>query len=92
MNVIYKYEIQIADDVIVSLPETHRITDIAEQNGKLYLWCLHEDGCPKTTFHLRMIGTGHGIPDIKELIFIQTVHMSTGLVWHLFAKNHEKLP
>jgi hypothetical protein len=89
MHVIYKYELQIANDVIVSLPETHKITDIHEQNGKLYLWCLQEHDCQKYSFHLRIFGTGQEIKDIDDLFFIKTVHMSNGLVWHIYAKNHE---
>ena len=99
---IYKYELSITDG-----PQTIHLSGhseplkVAEQNGKLLMWVQTCTDCELEPWVFRVSGTGHEIDNELDLVHIDTVLMSNGLVWHVFEditpvvvdadKNHSHL-
>lgn len=85
MNVIYKYPLNIEGYPWVDLPEKHQICDIAVQNGKAFIWVLHEkDAEPNSRLELMIFGTGENLPPPDKIgDFLKTIHMPP-FVWHIF--------
>lgn len=91
MKTIYKYSIQ--DDVtFLQLPESAKILSIQVQNGKPFIWALHDTTLPTFTWKFIVIGTGQEIEEsgLDEKNYIGTFQMMEGLlVWHLFGYCEE---
>ena len=84
MRTIFKYEILIKDGVQrFDLPNGFTIPHIGEQDGKLMMWIDQDTDNKNRPFLVRVFGTGHNIGD-EWANHIQTVQMSTGLVWHIY--------
>lgn len=85
LQVIYKYEIPVIGEAFeLDLPIGHAICDINQQNDKLYMWVLINPDAPKQSLKLMVVGTGWVMQDCFNMWFMKTVHMTNGLVWHLF--------
>lgn len=84
------------------LSQNHKVLSVGEQNGILTLWVIetvadYKDQ-PSTVeqnkFTFFVIGTGGKVPEDTcytskyiENMFIETVHMNNGLVWHVFEES-----
>lgn len=93
MRKIFKYNLQVADETVLELPEGSDILHFDAQYDQPVLWALID---PEQKLHerrtFRMAGTGHVI-DTKprELSYIGTAQLSGGaLVLHLFEIVHPK--
>lgn len=91
--IVYKYKIK-QDPTItqgLTIPEGARFLHAGEQYGELYVWCLLPDPEVNTvTRKVYVLGTGIEanhiqLGDLEHLRFLNTVQMSTGLVWHVFC-------
>lgn len=85
---IYKYELEITDHQFVEMPVMSRVLSAKEQNGKLCIWALVDPNMPMRKKNVQVIGTGNPIEtnvSYHDWDFIDTVIMSYGLVWHVFA-------
>lgn len=84
---IFKYPFTISDEVIINIPGDATILTIQEQYGEPCLWALVDPDKPKKPRVLRIIGTGHPIPDVDTLKYLGTIQMAGGgLIWHIFEK------
>lgn len=84
---IFKYEIPITDEIIsIELSENSGLCDINVQDDKIYMWCIVDIHAPIFKQYFKIFGTGHQIIDCENLIFLKTVHMPNGLVWHIFKE------
>lgn len=90
--IVYKYKIK-QDPTItqgLTIPAGARFLHAGEQYGELYVWCLLPNAEAMTiTKKVYVLGTGieasHiALGDLEHLRFLDTVQMSTGLVWHVF--------
>lgn len=95
MKTIYKYQLQIKDVQLLELPTNYRILSVKEQNGDLYLWAIVDtDAEGKTSIQIEIFGTGNPIDapdrflfDEDDYVYLNTVVMSNGLVWHVFKND-----
>lgn len=87
-NKVLKYELEITSSQMIDMPIGSRIISAKEQRGKLCIWALSDLRCSNKSKEIKIVGTGHDIDyDIGEYYFnfVDTVVMSDGLVWHIFA-------
>lgn len=92
MQRIYKYVLQVAAYQELKLDEDAKVLSVQVQHGKICMWSivpmrmnaqLHES---KRRIH--MVGTGHPMPDVENLVYIGTVQLEEGyLVLHVFMEN-----
>lgn len=80
--VIWKYQVIIEHEVLINLPEEHRILSIQAQDGYMTVWAMVDPESPKVDKTLYVYGTGHPINSDGKT-FISTVQLN-GLVWHVF--------
>ena len=89
MKTVYKYPLEVNDEVIVMMPKGARVLSVQVQNGRPCLWAeCNPDGEPVLrTFLIR--GTGHPIDDEIEKEYIGTIQMCEGsIVFHVFEKKN----
>lgn len=86
METILKFVLDEQDDQTVVLPKGYKILNVGEQQGTLTMWVMVNTDSPTTECHIRIYGTCHSIRQVMgyENIYLGTVMMSSGLVWHLF--------
>ena len=85
MKTIYKYEV-LPYNTPTLLPDGARILSVGEQDSRIYIWALVDANIPaETPRHIHGYGTGHPVPD-SERVFISTVQMADGLVFHFFEE------
>lgn len=87
MKQIFKYKLQITDLQRLDLPIDATILTAQVQKEELFIWVLVTPDAPKQYKKIRIIGTGHPIPDepISKVRYINTVQFYGGdLVWHVF--------
>ena len=83
---IFKYKISGFGRIVeIELPQGYVIFDINQQGSGLFLWALIDIHAPMKTVKFVVHGTGWKIDDVENLFFLQTVHMPSGLVWHVFS-------
>jgi len=89
MKTIYKYQLKITDTQYVEIEGFNGFLKVAEQNGGLCLWCIvNKEDKSIYTAEINIVGTGNPIPHktkIHEGGYFDSVLMSSGLVWHIFA-------
>lgn len=90
MKTIYKYDVPVQDNVVLSLPKGARVLKIAPQGPDLKLWAL-VDPNEKKYMHVcfSIHGTGHPV-DPTNKVFIDTVFLNIrghDLVFHVFAED-----
>lgn len=80
---IWKYELGIADAISMSMPKGTRILTVQNQGGRITMWAevFPSADTERRTFMVR--GTGH-LLQCNETIYIGTVQMDFGLVWHVY--------
>lgn len=84
MHTIYKYVLPVEDTAVIQMPEGARPLAVDEQRGSLVLWAEVEDGRPLVDYTFLVRGTGN--PRLgNEGVYLGTVVMSYGLVWHVYA-------
>jgi hypothetical protein len=86
MRQIWKFPVEIADDVTIIMPRGAEVLYVGEQAAGLAIWALvdPDESLEERMFHI--FGTGHSIPSIIEgRDHIATVPMRDGVfVWHVF--------
>ena len=92
--VIYKYELPQGGEKEYT-GSFNQFLKAGEQDGKLVLWAENflDESEPVDTISFVVIGTGWNyIKTVSgsHLQYIDTVQMSDGLVWHIFARVPEK--
>ncbi len=85
MKTIWKYEIEVNDQINLDMPGGSKILDIQNQDGKIYMWAIvnTKNNIEKRSFLI--YGTGHKIDVRENLKYIGTFQVRDGsLVFHLF--------
>lgn len=84
MLVIHKHILKITDEQILELKGNARILSVANQDGKLALWEVHNDKNPAIArWKIIIIGTGNEFDGMPGY-FIGTA-ICGSFVWHVFA-------
>lgn len=89
MKRVYKYPLEVNDEVSVYMPKGARVLSVQVQDGRPCLWaeCNPDGESVLRTFLIR--GTGHPIDDEIEKEYIGTIQMCEGLiVFHVFEKKN----
>ena len=87
---IYKYQLKIIDEQVVSLPAFSRLLTVQVQHNVPYLWALVNPNLPnEIPVTIRMFGTGHPIEDNDSFLeYIGTFQLLEGnLVYHVFCET-----
>lgn len=94
MLTIYKYPVSmigVGEKFSLDMPRDCRILSVQEQNGKMTIWAMVDPAQPVVKIPFRIIGTGWKVDgtgdDPADLLFIDTVQMPDGLVWHVFLES-----
>lgn len=83
MKRIFKYEIEVKDQITLLMPKNAEIISIQVQRWKPYLWALIDVDETKTERYFYLFGTGMEVKD--GLKYIGSFQMYDGdLVFHLF--------
>ena len=81
---IWKYELELASQQVLSLPPGADILHVGEQNGKLCMWVLLDARSTVVTDRrIGIVGTGQEIATDAKREHIGTVQIA-GYVWHVF--------
>lgn len=90
MKKIFKYPIEINDEVSIGLPEGAEILSFQLQGGCPNLWVLVDENADVELRRFRVYGTGHRVENGDKLNYIGTIvgHMGQ-FVWHLFEETKE---
>lgn len=84
MITIYKYELELKDRTVHSIPEAAHILSVAMQGGKICTWAMVDTEKPKRNIAFIICGTGNPMPDdIPFPLYVGTVHDGP-FVWHIF--------
>jgi len=86
MKTIYKYRLGVCDHQEITLPKNFETLAVKNQNGQLVLWAHVDDQEPDEKVKIRIVGTGHPFEDRQAYLYLDTVLMDTGLVWHVFRR------
>ena len=82
MEAIYKYELELKDEQVISLPADAEILSIQEQGGSICAWVRLDTQKPERDRKIIVCGTGRPIA-AKDMLFISTVQTGA-MVWHFF--------
>lgn len=82
MDTVYKYELELTERQVLSLPADARILDIQVQNESLCAWVKLDTEKPERERVILIVGTGNRAPHNAQK-HISTVQMN-GFVWHFF--------
>lgn len=82
MRTIYKYEVPMADEFIISLPVGAEILTIQIQHDLYMLWAIVDAVRKAENRTIIIRGTGHPLPD-RPIKHISTVQQKS-FVWHFF--------
>ena len=69
MHTIYKYEIPMAGEFTIQMPEGAQVLDIQVQREAPMMWVLVDPEKPIKHRHFRMYGTGHPISDDIAVLY-----------------------
>ena len=82
MNTVYKYDLELKEEQVLSLPADAEILSIQEQGGNLCAWVSVDTEKPERDKTIIISGTGNAIY-YKDLRHITTLQMGS-MVWHFF--------
>lgn len=89
MHKIFKYELRVTDDQVVSMPEGSKILRVEVQAGKPYIWALVNPEVTPIDRKIVTRGTGHEIDSdyLESLTYLGTYYLSgNALVFHVFEE------
>lgn len=79
---IWKFDLIVADEQLVAMPEGAELLFVDEQNGEIKLWARVNPSNPRVNHKILIRGTGHVIEDDP---YIGSAITAGGvLVWHVF--------
>ena len=80
---IYKWQFDIADEVVLQMAEGARILSVQVQDGRPTLWATVDVDAPLVRRGIFVVGTGGPLGGVDADDFIGTIQMSP-FVWHVF--------
>jgi hypothetical protein len=85
MKTVWKYELKLLDEQIVTLPYKSRCVHVgADPKGRLCLWAEVETDNPLVEYGVRVEGTGH--PLSEGFIHVGSAVIGN-FVWHVYLEN-----
>jgi len=66
------------------LPSGAELLHVAYQHSEICIWYRCDPKAPKIPFHIRIVGTGHPIPDGKWTYIGSAFYETPDLVFHVF--------
>lgn len=88
MKTIFKYKLETTGLQEIEIPEDAQVLSVQGQHGFLCLWAIVDPDKPKEKKRILLAGTGHPIPEDRNLKFIGTVQEFEGeLIWHIFEEK-----
>lgn len=84
MQTIWKFKLELGNRTKVTMPLGSRVISVSNQQNDLVIWALVTPNKLLTTKTFRIAGTGHDLEEDEEMVFIGTVQMPVGFVWHIF--------
>ena len=101
MKTIWKYQLEIVDEQYVTMPIISSTVHLAPKTSvidvrwvqsrqdqilgeKINLWATVDTDSESTDVKFFIVGTGYLLP--KSGVYIGTVPMPSGLVWHVFTE------
>ena len=86
MRIVYKHNLMTGYNQVYLPPES-KILHIAEQHGQVMMWVEQPayQSAPSMVHEFNVYATGQQIINDNEY-HIGSVLMSSGLVWHVYAK------
>lgn len=85
MKRIFKYPLETTDQQVIHMPRDAGPLCVQVQQSGPCLWAMVDDTEPIEPRTVRVIGTGHPIPDAIGLIYVGTYQLCGGaLVFHVF--------
>lgn len=88
---ILKYPLQIQFRQQLVMPYDFEVLHFALQNGVPTLWAAVDETSTPTEFDVYVVGTGQLIDIQPPCLFLGTVILDNGLVWHYFLGLNETL-
>ena len=88
MNIIWNYELEFKYEQTHYLPLGYKILSVQQQRGKICVWVQIDPDrdTQEVTFFIRC--TGDEIKNSKSIVYLNTVQMDDGLVWHVFKEKN----
>ena len=85
MRTILKYEIEIADRIMITLHRGAKFRYLAVQDGRLFAWFEVNPEEPDWPLAIAIVGTGRPIPfhPINPTIYLGSVQMPP-FTWHVY--------
>ena len=83
MTTIWKYPLELTDQNAVSMPLGSHLLCVAMQHGVPTLWALLNPEAVRAHRIIRIVGTGHPMPDWPGAAYIGAVQVGD-FVWHVF--------
>lgn len=95
-HTVYRYPIDIVGEQTIPMPRGAEILTVAKREGSTVLlgvgaheavemWALVDPDEPMEDRRFRVAGTGHPLPDVGDLQFLDSVQIAAGqLVFHVF--------
>lgn len=82
MKSIYKYQLEPADETILTLRGD--VLSAGVQGQDIMVWAVYDDAAPERQVRINVMGTGHLFVDAPDASFVGTVFLGP-LVFHVFA-------
>lgn len=86
MRTVWKFPIGYPDRLDLEVPLGAEFIHFDMQGTTPTLWALVNSDNPVQRRSLRMIGTGHELPESRYNHIGSCIDANTGLVWHLFEE------
>lgn len=83
MKTIYKYELEIQDTQVITMPMNSKILSVQKQGLSVWLWAIVDTQFSNTYYTFNIVGTGNPMPDEPIGDYIGTIQVN-GFVWHVF--------
>ena len=86
MLTVWKYEVDLLDEITIHAPKGATFLSCATQRGIACLWALVDPSAPDVPYRFRIAGTGHPLLPKDIAPFLGTVFLyDGGLVFHVFG-------
>lgn len=90
MKTIWKSDLAITDEQIISIPKGAKYLTIQMQRGMARLWYLADSLAPLVDTYIFMLSTGHPADQVEGCEFVDTFQLpEIGLVYHVFVLQPE---
>lgn len=96
MRTIYKYNLEVTDEQIISAPYFVAVLSVGVQNDKPVIWVIVDTENEQANYTVKIVTTGSDISDIKgrmtgvgnfdDWYYLGTFELNNGFVGHVFTR------